>query len=361
MASAFRQVAFVTTGLLHFTKNAYLNRQNTFTKDALNVDLNGKVYVITGANSGIGKETAKAILARGGVVHLVCRSKDRAEDAKQELIEQTGNPNAYVHVLDLSDIRKVKAFARNFVESGQTLDVLVNNAGCMEHERKLTEDGVEKNFATNTLGTYVLTEELIPSLSKVKNATVITVSSGGMLTQDLKIDDIQCDKMNPFDATFAYAQHKRQQVCITEEWGRKFAATNIKFQSMHPGWADTPAVRVAMPDFHAKMKDKLRTAEQGADTVVWLSIAHEARNFPSGTFFLDRVPAGKHLPMAWSSYTDNDVKQLDQQLQQLAQPLQPTAQDLASFAYIRQLPQQPLPIQHRQHHQQQAKSEESKL
>merc|ERR1712004_611145 len=150
----------------------------------------------------------------------------------------------------------------------------VNNAGCMINTRELVEDTLEKNFATNTLGTHILTEGLIPALSKADDPRVIIVTSGGMLTVKLDVKDMQFEQMKPFDGTMAYAQNKRQQVVMTEQYALKYP--NIYFASMHPGWADPPAVQSSMPDFHAKMKNKLRTIPQGADTIVWLAIASRA-------------------------------------------------------------------------------------
>ena len=136
-------------------------------------------------------------------------------------------------------------------------------------------------------------------LKKSEEPRVVTVSSGGMLVQKLDVDDLQFEKMSPFDGTMAYAQNKRQQVVLTEEWSREH--TDIHFSVMHPGWADTPAVRNSMPgtkildagyhqhsipsDFYEKMRDKLRTVEQGADTAVWLAIAKDAVKRPSGLFW----------------------------------------------------------------------------
>ena len=98
--------------------------------------------------------------------------------------------------------------------------------------------------------------------------------SGGMLTQKLDLSDMQMEK-GTFDGTMSYASQKRQQVCVTEEWAK--LNPDIHFSTTHPGWADTPAVRSSMPDFYEKMKDKLRTSEQGADCITWLGTFS---NFP---------------------------------------------------------------------------------
>ena len=147
-----------------------------------------------------------------------------------------------------------------------------------------------------------MTSGMMNLLKKSEEPRVVTVSSGGMLVQQLNVDDLQFEKMSPFDGTMAYAQNKRQQVVMTEHMAREH--TEVHFSVMHPGWADTPAVRNSMPgqdiivtevsqcyqiannsDFYEKMKDKLRNVDQGADTVVWLAVAKDPVTKPSGLFW----------------------------------------------------------------------------
>ncbi|KAG7220329.1 hypothetical protein INR49_010163 [Caranx melampygus] len=196
----------------------------------------------------------------------------------------------------------------------------INNAGCMVNQRELTEEGLEKNFATNTLGTYILTTALIPALKKVEDPRVVTVSSGGMLTQKLNVDDLQFEK-GTFDGTMAYAQNKRQQVILTERWALQHK--EIHFSSMHPGWADTPAVQSSMPSFHAKMQSKLRTEAMGADTVVWLAVSPAAVKQPSGLFFQDRKAVATHLPLASSRSTPQEEEKLLTALEEFALKFKP--------------------------------------
>lgn len=254
------------------------------------------------------------IAKKGGTIHMVCRNPTYAQDAQKELIEATKNENIHVHILDMSDPKAVSKFAKEFKDP---LDVLINNAGCMINERTLNGEGLEKNFATNTLGTHILTKSLIPKLNKSEKPRVVIVSSGGMLTNKLNLDDLNFEKMNPFDGTMAYAQNKRQQVIMTEQYATQHP--DVFFASMHPGWADTPAVRSAMPDFHAKMQNKLRTVEQGADTIVWLAISPKAIEVTSGQFFQDRQAVSTHLPLAWTKSSPEECTQLMAKLDEYAQ------------------------------------------
>lgn len=314
--SIFRNTVWFIKGLKEYTRGGYQSASKNFNAKDLEVDVTGQSFVITGANSGLGKATALAIAKKGGTVHLVCRNRERGEAAKTEIAETTGNQNVHLHQLDTSKPRDIYSFVHTFESAGNSVDVLINNAGCMINTRELTEDNLEKNFATNTLGTHILTTALIPLLLKSARPRVVIVSSGGMLVQTLNINDLQFEKLKPFDGTMAYAQNKRQQVIMTEQYAKKYP--NIQFSSMHPGWADTPAVQMSMPDFHAKMKTRLRTVEEGADTIIWLAISEAAIKQQSGLFFQDRTAVSTHLPLAWTKSTPQQNEQLMTELDRIA-------------------------------------------
>ncbi|XP_017670514.1 PREDICTED: dehydrogenase/reductase SDR family member 12 isoform X5 [Lepidothrix coronata] len=278
--SWYRNTVWFVKGLREYTRGGYESASKHFNPADMEVDVAGRSFLVTGANSGIGKATAKEIARRGGTVHLVCRNKERAEVAQEEIVTETGNQNIFLHIVDISNPKEVWKFAEKF-RNQHKLNVLINNAGCMVNNRELTEDGLEKNFATNTLGTYILTTALLPLLGKEADARV------------------------------------RQQVVLTEQWAK--AHRNIHFSVMHPGWADTPAVRSSMPDFYEKMKNSLRTEAQGADTVVWLAVSAEATKLPSGLFFQDRQPVATHLPLASTHSPLEDEEKLMAVLEEFSQ------------------------------------------
>ncbi|XP_069003573.1 DHRS-12_like_SDR_c-like domain-containing protein isoform X1 [Embiotoca jacksoni] len=286
--SLYRNSAWFVKGVTEFTRTAYLSAAKQFVEKDLEVSMAGRSFMITGANSGIGKATAMAVAKKGATIHMVCRSKDKAEEARADIVKETGNKEVYVHILDLSETKKVWEFAESFKRKYKALNVLINNAGSIMSQRDVNAEGLEKSFATNVLGVYILTKSLIPLLEKSADPRVISVSSGGMLVQKLRTGNLQSER-GRYDGTMVYAQHKRQQVVMTEQLAK--AHTNIHFSVMHPGWVDTPAVANAMPDFHRSMKDSLRTPEQGADTVVWLSVSEAATTNPSGRFYQVCRPA----------------------------------------------------------------------
>ncbi|XP_069562356.1 dehydrogenase/reductase SDR family member 12-like [Brachyistius frenatus] len=275
--------------------------------------------MVTGANSGIGRAAAMAIAKKGGTVHMVCRNREKADEAREDIVNQSGNTEVYIHIVDMSQTRRVWEFAEAFKKQHPSLNVLINNAGCMVHKRELNAEGLEKNFGTNTMGVFVLTQTLIPLLQKSRDPRVITVSSGGMLVQKLRADDLQSEK-GYFDGIKVYAQNKRQQVVLTQQWAK--ANPVIHFSVMHPGWVDTPAVSASMPQFHQMMGDRLRSVEQGADTVLWLALSGVAARSCSGQFFQDRKPLPAHLPLARTRSSAEEIQRFVTQLETLAKAVQ---------------------------------------
>ena len=164
---------------------------------------------------------------------MVCRNPKSAEEAKAEIVKESENEDVHVHILDMSEPRSIHAFVKKFAEENASLNCLVNNAGCMVNTREVTEDGLEKNFATNVVGTHMITEGLIELIRKSDDPRVVVVSSGGMLTNKLNLDDLQSEEMKPFDGTMVYAQNKRQQVIMTHQYAEKYP--EVHFSSMHPG------------------------------------------------------------------------------------------------------------------------------
>lgn len=261
--------------------------------------IEGKNCVVTGANSGIGYATAEGLALRGANVYMVCRSKERGEAALSKIQSVTGNKNVYLEVCDLSSVSDIKSLESKFSSKDLPIHVLVNNAGILENKFTKTSEGFELNFAVNVLGTYTMTESLLPLLEKASpDARVITVSSGGMYTSPLT-NDLQFSGTK-FDGVEQYARNKRIQVALTEKWAELYKSKRIGFYSMHPGWAETPGVAKSMPGFNKALSGKLRTSEEGADTVIWLALQPKEK-LVSGAFYFDRAEAPKHLMCAATS------------------------------------------------------------
>lgn len=296
LLKTWRSAAFGVYGYLNFTKAAYLEHSKRYNPEDMQTKIEGKNCVVTGANSGIGYATAEGLASRGANVYMVCRSKERGEAARSKIQSMTGNENVYLEVCDLSSVNEIKSFTSRFTSKDVPIHVLVNNAGLLEHNRITTSEGHELNFAVNVLGTYTMTELMLPLLEKAApDSRVITVSSGGMYTTPLT-EDLQFSHGN-FDGVEQYARNKRIQIALTEKWAETYKDKGIGFYSMHPGWAETPGVANSLPGFSKSLSGKLRTSEQGADTVIWLALMRKEKLL-SGAFYFDRVEAPKHLKFA---------------------------------------------------------------
>ena len=145
-----------------------------------------------------------------------------------------------------------------------------HNAGALVHERKLTSQSLELTFACHVVGPHLLTRLLQDRLSASPDARLVWVTSGGMYTQRLKVDELVTGP-DVFDGVVAYAQAKRAQVLLAHEWSARLARRGVSVSSMHPGWTDTGGVQRSLPTFHRMTQSFLRTPAQGADTIVWLA------------------------------------------------------------------------------------------
>jgi NAD(P)-dependent dehydrogenase (short-subunit alcohol dehydrogenase family) len=251
----------------------------------------GRSVMVTGANAGIGKAIALELARRGATVHMVCRNPEKGETAREEIALESGR-EVELHICDVSSLASVREFAASFNASGSPLDVLVNNAGVLPTERKKTDEGFELTFATNVLGPFLLTELLLPKLRESDNGRVVMMSSGGMYSSGFDLDDPQLENVK-YNPTKFYAQSKRAEVMLADEWQDREGSGGVTFCSMHPGWAETQGVSDALPAFNKVLGPILRTGAEGGETAVWLSGA-TPDEAPGGEFYMDRKPRTKH-------------------------------------------------------------------
>jgi len=291
--------------LYSFDRSGFRRHARSFTAGDLDVDLTGKVCLVTGANSGIGFETSQALAGRGATVWMLCRDRQRGQRALAQVRAATGSTRVHLALLDISDLSAIRRFAREF--AAPNLDVLVHNAGVLPDRRTASADGHEITLATHVLGPWALTQALAPRLRASRDARVVFVSSGGMYTQRLSLDDCEW-RRRPYDGVAAYAQTKRMQVVLAELLAEEFSDARITVSSMHPGWADTPAVQTSLPRFWKTMQRRLRTPAEGADTVIWLAASPAARG-RSGLFWFDRHPRSTHL-LPWTRESDTERRAL---------------------------------------------------
>ncbi|MBX3129050.1 MAG: SDR family NAD(P)-dependent oxidoreductase [Polyangiaceae bacterium] len=301
-------------GLFGFTRLGYLRAARNFAP--LDDDLTGRVVIVTGATSGLGRAAAERLAALGARVVLVGRDSTKCAAVERELRAQVDGARLDMEVADLASMREVRALAGRLLEKFPAIHVLVNNAGVLLDDREVTSEGLERTLATNLLGHYLLTNELLPRLSESAPARIVNVTSGGMYTQGVKVADLQMER-EPYDGVVAYARSKRGQVLLTEHWATALVGRGVMVNAMHPGWAETPGVERSLPRFRRAMARLLRTPEQGADTIVWLAAARQAER-ETGKLWLDRAPHPAHV-LPWTRQSEAErrafVAALDQLLQ----------------------------------------------
>jgi dehydrogenase/reductase SDR family protein 12 len=323
---------FYLYGRKHFTQTGWLaasKRYEESIEDIANDGLTGKVFIVTGANSGVGKEMAQFLASKAAKVYLLCRNPKRADAAKADIIEQcvaqTGTqPTVEVLLCDCSLQSDVRRAVEEFQQKEELLHGLVCNAGAMSHERRLTPEGVEITFGSHLLfGSYLLTSLLLPQLKASEEGRVIMVTSGGMYTTGFPDWDIATATKSDnfkYDGQFAYAYAKRGQVLLCERWAKEHP--EVKFMTAHPGWTETPAVIEAYGD-QRKYLAPMRTPWQGAEGMAWMCLT-DKENLESGALYLDRKTQAKHMAGAFfteGNYTKNteeEVTALMQSMEHLA-------------------------------------------
>ena len=203
-------------------------------------DLSGKVAVVTGANSGLGYETSRALAQRGATVVMACRNPARAEAAAAAILATHPSGKVVLMSLDLGDLDSVRRFAEEVLARYDRLDLLVNNAGLMVPPAGQTAQGFETQFGVNHLGHFALTARLIGRLNATPGARVVTVSSAAHRFGQIGFDDLNW-KDRPYNAWQAYGQSKLANLLFTYELQRRLAAAghHTRAVAAHPGYAAT--------------------------------------------------------------------------------------------------------------------------
>lgn len=302
----------ILPGMLMFSRYGYNLARRFWTEP--NTTLYGRKIILTGGTSGIGKAAAFQLAAKKAFLTIVARNREKAEQVCQEIKDQTGNPHVEYVVADLSLIDEVRQVADQILRTKKSIDVLINNAGALFTERRETAEGLEQTFALDLLGVFVLTEQLAPALARSADPRIINVSSGGMYTQKIDVDDLE-NRNGAYSGAKAYARAKRGLVILTRIWAKQFRAKGIQVHAMHPGWVDTPGIRHSLPEFHELTRRILRTPDQGADTMVWLA-ASDLRKESSGRFWLDRRPR-ETVVFPGTGETEEEARQLYRRLKQI--------------------------------------------
>jgi len=251
--------------------------------------MNDKICLVTGANSGIGKVTAKALAAGGATVIMVCRNRDKGQAARDEIVRETRNENVDLMITDFSDLSQIRRLAADVKSKYPRLHTLVNNAGAYNGKRTLTRDGYETTFGVNHLGYFLLTAELLDLLKSSAPARIVNVASEAHRSASIVFDDLNLE--NGYSGWKAYGQSKLANVLFTYELARRLEGDRVTANCMHPGFVGTNIfdnVGGLGGKIARLITPFMRSPEKGADTVIWLASSPEVEGI-TGKYFIDRI------------------------------------------------------------------------
>ena len=246
----------------------------------------GQVCIVTGANSGIGYHTAKGLAERGATVVMVVRNMDKGETAMEEIKQATGASSVYLMHCDVSDVASVDRFTKAFKERFMCLNVLINNAGAAFSKRQETEAGFEKTIATNYLGVFRLTNNLLAMLRETAPSRIINISSGMHKTGKIDFDDTMMEKK--YASMKQYANSKLLVTTFTYALARRLVGTGVTANVVEPGFVATNLGRNM-----GGLRDRIAftivrpiqiSAEKGAETSIWAATASEIEGISGKTF-----------------------------------------------------------------------------
>ena len=284
--------ALEATIIPSFTKIGPSVRSRLHQWTPVTTDMSGRQVLVTGGTSGLGRETAQRLVDLGATVHLTSRTAEKASDVAAELNKGQGDGMAVGQQLDTSDFDSIRELINDLELAGDGLDVVIHNAGALTSDRRTNPNGIELTLASHLVGPYALTKLIRPLLNH--GAKVLWMSSGGMYTQGLDVDELEMGE-DDYRGAIAYARAKRGQVELVTHLGPIWAP-DVIMHAMHPGWVDTDGVAQGLPGFGKVMGPLLRDPASGADTMVWLATGG-ADGCAPGQFWLDRRPRStSYLP-----------------------------------------------------------------
>lgn len=250
--------------------------------------IDGKVVIITGANTGLGFANAVDYASRGGKIYIACRDKKRGGDALVKIKKQSGSENVHFLQLDLASLDSVREFVKKFQEHENKLDILVNNAGIYGCEKSFTKEGFEMQMGVNHLGHFLLTHLLLDMLKKSAPSRIVVVSSIAEGWGAIERDNFMSEKS--YDKHKAYCNSKLANVLYTRELARKLKGTNVTVNCCHPGAVMTEIGRhgkwYLWYFFVLLFLPLFKTPYEGAQTQIRLGIDPDLKKI-SGKYFSD--------------------------------------------------------------------------
>jgi NAD(P)-dependent dehydrogenase (short-subunit alcohol dehydrogenase family) len=267
--------------------------------------MKGKVCIVTGANSGIGRATAVGLAKREATLVMLCRDNACGEEALNDIVSLSGNDSIELMIADLASQNSIRQFVKDFKQKYENLHVLINNAGVNYNRRILTEDGLEMTFAVNTLAPFLLTNLLLDTLQSSAPARVINVASK-MQSKKIEFDNLQGEKH--FSFMQSYGQSKAALITLTYEFARRFSDKGVTFNCLHPGGVNTKIAKNLKGISGAISRNTMKffkSPEEGAETSLYLASSPEVEKL-SGKFFEDK----KETKSKDVTYDESIAKQL---------------------------------------------------
>ncbi|PIO48149.1 MAG: short-chain dehydrogenase [[Chlorobium] sp. 445] len=243
--------------------------------------MKGKFCIVTGANSGIGFESAKALAKMGARVGLLCRTQAKCDDAKAAILHAVPDAELDTFAADLSSQAEIRRVAQEIKQTYPKLDVLLNNAGIVENERKLSVDGIEMTFAVNHLAYFLLTNLLLEHLKAAAPSRIVNVSSAAHFGARMDFDDLQGEKS--YSGWRAYSQSKLANILFTIELARRLEGTGVTVNALHPGVIGTKLFR-NLGIINTLAGIFLTSPEKGAETSVYLASSPDVEGI-TGKYF----------------------------------------------------------------------------
>jgi len=275
-----------------YTKIGYYARRMGWGRNPP-LDFEGQNWLVTGASLGLGKAIMQTVAEAGASVIAVARGMQQLEAARAELSPEAAGKVRLVSA-DMSLLSGTQALLDNVLESGEKIDVLMNNVGLLLNSMILTPEGRETSFVINLLSHFKLTEGLLSNAAFGENAVIVNMTSGGMYNAPLGYRGLNNTDASTYNGKVSYAFAKRAQVALTGYWDQKYRQKGIRSYVTHPGWAKTPGVKDALPVFWKIQNLILRTPRQGADTALWLFATRPPAPDEEVVWF-DRSPRPTHM------------------------------------------------------------------
>lgn len=248
--------------------------------------IDGKVAIVTGANSGMGKETAIDLARRGGKVYLACRDTKKGEDALKEVKEKSKSSNVHFLQLDLASLDSIREFSAKFHTMENCLHILVNNAGVMACAKSLTTDGFEMHLGTNHLGHFLLTNLLLDLLKQTTPSRIVVVSALAHKFGTINKEDLMSE--NSYSRFKAFCQSKLANNLFVKELSKKLEGSGVTVNAANPGIVISGFLS-RLPEMiktvvEPVLRQFLQTPKEGAQTSIFLSVDPEVEKI-SGKYF----------------------------------------------------------------------------